>query len=126
MQIWTQRLSQTPKPQGSFPDIIARVLASREISQEKVAELLQPKLSELKDPLLMLGMEKAVERLVQAFKNNEKICIYADFDLDGTSGLAILKVGLEKLGFKDVAFYQPKRLSEGYGFHADAVTELQH
>ncbi len=126
MQIWTQRLSQTPKPQGSFPDIIARVLASREISQEKIEELLQPKLSELKDPLLILGMEKAVDRLVQAYKKNEKICIYADFDLDGTSGLAILKVGLEKLGFKDVAFYQPKRLSEGYGFHADAVTELQH
>lgn len=126
MQIWTQRLTQTAKPLGSFPDVIARVLASREISQEKLDYLLQPKLSELKDPLSLLGMEKAVCRLVSAYKNNEKICIYADFDLDGTSGLAILKVGLEKLGFVDVAFYQPKRLSEGYGFHAEAVTELYH
>lgn len=124
--IWKQRQTQTPKPLGPFPDLIARVLASREISQENLENLLQPKLSELKDPFLMLGMDKAVERLVRAYKNNEKICIYADFDLDGTSGLAILKVGLEKLGFKDVAFYQPKRLSEGYGFHADAVTELAH
>lgn len=124
--IWKQRQTQTPKPLGPFPDLIARVLASREISQENLENLLQPKLSELKDPFLMLGMNKAVERLVRAYKNNEKICIYADFDLDGTSGLAILKVGLEKLGFKDVAFYQPKRLSEGYGFHADAVTELAH
>ena len=122
--IWKQRQTQTPKPLGPFPDLIARVLASREISQENLESLLQPKLSELKDPFSMLGMEKAVSRLVQAYKNNEKICIYADFDLDGTSGLAILKVGLEKLGFKQVAFYQPKRLSEGYGFHADAVTEL--
>ncbi len=126
MQIWTQRSTQTPKPLGSFPDLIARLLAAREISQEQLDYLLQPKLSDLKDPLLLLGMEKAVARLVKAFKENEKICIYADFDLDGTSGLAILKVGLEKLGFKSVAFYQPKRLSEGYGFHADAVTELQH
>lgn len=124
--IWKQRQTQTPKPLGPFPDLIARVLASREISQENLENLLQPKLSELKDPFSMLGMDKAVERLVRAYKNNEKICIYADFDLDGTSGLAILKVGLEKLGFKDVAFYQPKRLSEGYGFHADAVTELSH
>ncbi|OFZ29685.1 MAG: single-stranded-DNA-specific exonuclease RecJ [Bdellovibrionales bacterium RIFCSPHIGHO2_01_FULL_40_29] len=126
MQIWKQRQTQTPKPQGPFPDLIARVLASREISQDNLDFLLQPKLSELKDPLLMLGMQKAVDRLVQAYKNNEKICVYADFDLDGTSGLAILKVGLEKLGFQDVAYYQPKRLSEGYGFHADAVTELHH
>lgn len=124
--IWKQKQSQTPKPLGPFPDLIARVLASREISQDSLENLLQPKLSELKDPFLMKGMDQAVQRIVQAYKNNEKICIYADFDLDGTSGLAILKVGLEKLGFKDVAFYQPKRLSEGYGFHADAVTELAH
>ena len=126
MQIWTPRPSQTPKPLGSFPDLIARVLASREVKQDQLEELLQPKLSELKDPSLLLGMDQAVARLVTAYKKNEKICIYADFDLDGTSGLAILKVGLEKLGFKDVAYYQPKRLSEGYGFHADAVTELHH
>lgn len=73
----------------------------------------------------MLGMSNAVERIVQAYKANEKICIYADFDLDGTSGLAILKQGLDKIGLKSVSYYQPKRLSEGYGFHAEAVEELQ-
>ncbi len=126
MQIWKLRDSQTPKPSGPFPDLIARVLASREISQENLETLLHPKLSTLSDPNSMLGMEKAVARLVAAYKNQEKICIYADFDLDGTSGLAILKIGLENLGFKNIAYYQPKRLAEGYGFHADAVTELQH
>ena len=126
MQIWKQRESQTPKPSGPFPDLIARVLASRQIVQDNLDNLLQPKLSDLADPNSLLGMQTAVERLVRAFKNNEKICIYADFDLDGTSGLAILKIGLESLGYKDIAYYQPKRLSEGYGFHADAVTELHH
>lgn len=126
MAQWKERKTQTPKLIGPFPDLIARVLASREITQENLDSLLNPKLSELKDPMLMKGMKVAVERLVQAYKNNEKICIYADFDLDGTSGLAILKDGFEKIGFKNVAYYQPKRLSEGYGFHAEAVEELKN
>ncbi|MBC7742234.1 MAG: single-stranded-DNA-specific exonuclease RecJ [Bdellovibrionaceae bacterium] len=126
MPVWKQRLSQTPKLLGPFPDLIARVLASRGTTQAQLEDLLNPKLSELKEPGLMLGMTKAVERIVQAYKNKEKICIYADFDLDGTSGLAILKTGLEKIGFKEVAYYQPRRLSEGYGFHAEAVEELKN
>ncbi|MEQ1723053.1 MAG: single-stranded-DNA-specific exonuclease RecJ [Pseudobdellovibrio sp.] len=126
MAQWKERKTQTPKLIGPFPDLIARVLASREITQENLDGLLNPKLSNLKDPMLMLGMNIAVERLVKAYKNDEKICIYADFDLDGTSGLAILKTGFEKIGFKNVAYYQPKRLSEGYGFHAEAVEELKN
>lgn len=69
-------------------------------------------------------MAKAVDRLMQAFSSGEKICIYADFDLDGTSGLALLWTGLKQLGFPEVQRYQPKRLSEGYGFHAEAVEDL--
>ncbi len=126
MPHWKERVAQTPKLAGPFPDLIARVLASRGLTQENLDHLLNPKLSELKDPMSMKGMKVAVERLVQAYKNNENICIYADFDLDGTSGLAILKTGLEKIGFAKVAFYQPKRLSEGYGFHAEAVEELKN
>lgn len=125
MALWKERFAQVPKLIGPFPDLIARVLASRGLSQENLNELLNPKLSELKDPLSILGMSKAVERIVQAYKADEKICVYADFDLDGTSGLAILKQGFEKIGFKQVSYYQPKRLSEGYGFHADAVEELK-
>lgn len=126
MAKWKERLAQAPKLVGPFPDLIARVLASRGLNQEDLNELLNPKLSELKDPLTMKGMKAAVDRMVQAYKKNEKICIYADFDLDGTSGLAILKHGFEKIGFKNVSYYQPKRLSEGYGFHAEAVEELKN
>lgn len=126
MPRWKERNSITPKLVGPFPDLISRILSSRGLTQESLDDLLNPKLTDLKDPLLMKGMKEAVERIVQAYKNNEKICIYADFDLDGTSGLAILKQGLEKIGFKNVAYYQPKRLSEGYGFHAEAVEELVH
>lgn len=126
MAQWRERQAQAAKLVGPFPDLIARVLSSRGLTQENLDSLLNPKLSQLKDPMSLRGMDEAVKRLVEAFKNREKICIYADFDLDGTSGLAILKQGLEKIGFQNVAFYQPKRLSEGYGFHAEAVEELKN
>ncbi|MEK6628471.1 MAG: single-stranded-DNA-specific exonuclease RecJ [Bdellovibrionota bacterium] len=126
MAYWKERLSVAPKLVGPFPDLIARVLASRGLNQQDLDSLLNPKLSELKDPFSMKGMKVAVDRLVEAYKNDEKICIYADFDLDGTSGLAILKQGFEKIGFKSVSYYQPKRLSEGYGFHPEAVAELKN
>jgi len=126
MAFWKERSIAASKLTGPFPDLIARILSSRGLNQNDLDSLLNPKLSELKDPFSMKGMHLAVERLIKAFKNNEKICIYADFDLDGTSGLAILKQGFEKTGFKYVSYYQPKRLSEGYGFHADAVEELKN
>lgn len=110
---------------GSFPPLIGKVLAARGFkNSEQVDKFLFPKISELKDPLTLQGMSIAVERIAQAFLNAEKICIYADFDLDGTSGCALLKTGLLGMGFKEVLHYQPKRLSEGYGFHANAVKEL--
>jgi single-stranded-DNA-specific exonuclease len=105
--------------------LIGHILAARGFSASaEVDKLLFPKLTELKDPLLLLGMEKAVQRLGEAVVKKEKICIYADFDLDGTSGLALLKTGMKALGFTDLVHYQPKRLSEGYGFHARVVDEL--
>jgi len=62
--------------------------------------------------------------LFQAFINQEKVTIYADFDLDGTSGLALLYDGLTQLGFKNLTYFQPKRLSEGYGLHDHIIEEL--
>lgn len=128
--LWTARESEATVEvpslvEGAFPSLIGKILAARGYSAStEVEKLLFPKLSEMKDPLLLKGMSQAIERIGQAFLNKEKICIYADFDLDGTSGLALLKTGLLALGFPDVLHYQPKRLSEGYGFHAAAVEEL--
>ncbi|MEK2690528.1 single-stranded-DNA-specific exonuclease RecJ [Bdellovibrio sp. GT3] len=114
------------KVEGQWPSLIGKLLAARGFTQAgDVDKLLFPKLGDLKDPLLLKGMSQALERLGQAYINKEKICIYADFDLDGTSGLALLKTGMQALGFTEVLHYQPKRLSEGYGFHAAAVEELK-
>lgn len=128
MVVWKARNSDlNAKPVASaagFPHLIGQLLASRGLDNDNIDIILNPKLSGLKDPALIFDMDKATERLVKAFKGNEKICIYADFDLDGTSGLAILKNGFEKLGYQSISYYQPKRLSEGYGFHPHAVEEL--
>ncbi|KHD89623.1 MAG: single-stranded DNA-binding protein [Bdellovibrio sp. ArHS] len=111
--------------EGQWPPLIGKILAARGFAASpEVEKLLFPKLADLKDPLLLKGMSQALERLGQAYLNKEKICIYADFDLDGTSGLALLKTGMLALGFPEVLHYQPKRLSEGYGFHVAAVEEL--
>lgn len=107
------------------PDLISRLLSIRGFSEpDLLGRLLSPKLGDLKEPRLLMNMDRAVTRLLEAFRKNEKICIYADFDLDGTSGLALTYQGLRALGFKEVLRYQPKRLSEGYGFHVAAVEDL--
>lgn len=117
---------QPPFSLLKLPTLITHLLSQRGFSEDNIAEQwLYPKLSELKDPSLLKGLLKAVERILQAYRNNETICIYADFDLDGTSGLALLKTGMELIGFTNLISYQPKRLSEGYGFHASVVEDLK-
>lgn len=91
---------------------------------ESFQRWVQPRLSELRDPYLLLHMEKAIDRLVVSHERQEKIALYGDFDLDGTSALALLKAGFSALGFQNFILYQPSRLLEGYGFHVKAVDSL--
>ena len=126
MAIWKKKIHvPNMEKNNALPDLVWRFLSSRVDNENQLESILNPTLSELKDPLLILNMGLAVQRLIEAFEKNQKICIYADFDLDGTSGLAILNEGLKKVGFKNVIHYQPKRLAEGYGFHPQAVVDLQ-
>jgi single-stranded-DNA-specific exonuclease len=69
-------------------------------------------------------MDLAVARLRQAYGRQEKVAIYGDFDLDGSPGVALLMRGLSSLGLQNLLWYQPRRLEEGYGFHAAAVEKL--
>ena len=133
--LWKSRENEIQSKEGAkpsfavegVPQLIQRILEVRGFSsKDQIDRLLFPKLADLKDPLSLKGMDIAVTRMVQAYKQDETICIYADFDLDGTSGLALLKTGLLGLGFKKVLHYQPKRLSQGYGFHIEAVEELKN
>lgn len=111
--------------QGPIPAAIQRVLAGRGLKDlAQIETFLFPKLQSLKDPYSLMNMDLAVKRLAQAFVAKEKIAIYCDFDLDGTSGLALMMTGLTSMGFENVVPYQPVRLAEGYGFHPEAVEAL--
>jgi single-stranded-DNA-specific exonuclease len=104
--------------------LLAQLLINRDIIDTRQASIfLQPKLSELIDPLEMPGIRPAVERLKWAVRNNEKITVYGDYDVDGITGVAILWQVLRLLG-ADVDYYIPHRIDEGYGLNEEAVLSL--
>ena len=131
MKIWEPRLLNSEFHKGpaflSWPRPLREFIQSRGFSsEEQFDKFLKSDLQSLKNPFSMKGMNEACLRLEKAFLNKEKICIYADFDLDGTSGCALLKKAFDQLGFEGVIAYQPKRLKQGYGFHAPIVDELKN
>lgn len=101
----------------------ARVLWTREIREVGAAEkFLRPLLEELHDPYLLADMGKAAQRLAAAVKGQEKILLYGDYDVDGTSAVVILVSALRLAGAK-VGFHVPHRMREGYGMRAEVVEQ---
>jgi len=104
--------------------ILAQVLAARNVdSPAQAAAFLNPRLSSIADPFLLKDMDKAVDRFVKAIKNNEKICIYGDYDVDGVTATVLLIRFLKWLG-KDADYYVPNRMSEGYGLNCSAIERI--
>ncbi len=96
-------------------EIVAELLVQRGIaSYEEAERFFRPKYEHLHDPYLMNDMDKAVERILVAIKGNEKILVYGDYDVDGTSAVALVFSYLEKFS-SNIDFYIPDRYSEGYG-----------
>ncbi|MBC86808.1 MAG: single-stranded-DNA-specific exonuclease RecJ [Bdellovibrionaceae bacterium] len=113
--------SEPPRP---MPQVVWSILSSRGIlSTEDVDNFLAPQLKSIAAPGSIDQLQLAVDRLIQAHTNGESIMVYGDFDLDGSSGLALTVEALRAMGFKEVSHYQPRRLSEGYGFHTHAVEQ---
>lgn len=95
--------------------IVAELLLQRGINTYQQAEhFFRPKLEDLHDPFLMKNMRNAVNRLDQALKNEESILLYGDYDVDGTSAVALMYSYLSKRHQK-VEYYIPDRYKEGYG-----------
>lgn len=94
---------------------IIRSLAARGVdSFEKSKKYFKPELDELHDPFLMKGMKEAISRIEQAIQRKEKVLIYGDYDVDGTSSVALVYTFFQDY-FAETAFYIPDRYSEGYG-----------
>ena len=95
--------------------VICKILAQRGIETFDTAkDFFRPDLSSLHDPWLMKDMGKAVERVLSAVSNNEKILVFGDYDVDGTTAVACMYQFLKKV-YSNVDFYIPHRYKEGYG-----------
>ncbi|MGA3159839.1 MAG: single-stranded-DNA-specific exonuclease RecJ [Terracidiphilus sp.] len=106
-----------------LPQVLAELLVARGVTQPSEAfAFLNPEVSHLHDPLLMLGMNTAVERLERAIAAREPVLLYGDYDVDGTTAVVLLKTAVEMLG--GVArFHVPHRLREGYGLQSSVLEE---
>lgn len=105
-------------------EVLATLIVNRGYTNVDDARSFLEKSTEiLHDPFLLNDMEKGANRILNAVKNNEKICIYGDYDVDGVTSVSILYIYLEKLG-ADVHYYIPSRKGEGYGVSEKAINKL--
>jgi single-stranded-DNA-specific exonuclease len=100
---------------------LADLLVRRGIGEpEEAARFLSPQLSDLHDPLMMSGMKAALDRLEAAVERKEKVLIYGDYDVDGTTAIVILKTAIELSG-GSADFHVPHRIREGYGMRDEVI-----
>ena len=104
--------------------LLATILANRGIIEdEQINKFLKPTRNDFYNPYEMPDMEIAVNRIIKAIDNKEKIIIYGDYDVDGITSVTVLKSFLEERGIK-VTEYIPNRLNEGYGLNKKAVKNI--
>jgi single-stranded-DNA-specific exonuclease len=101
---------------------IANLLAQRGISSyDEAKDFFRPSLDQMHDPFLMKDMDLAVKRISQAIHNQERVLIYGDYDVDGTTAVALVYSYLKKYFKKRIEFYIPDRYSEGYGISIKGI-----
>ncbi len=112
------------KEKYKINNLLAIILVNRGITdEEEIRQFLKPTRQDFYDPYLMKDMEIAVERIVKAIENQEKVIIYGDYDVDGITSTTVLKKFLKDLGL-EVSYYIPNRLNEGYGLNKTAVEKI--
>ena len=127
---WEERLADPRRGLAlsqrlGLPEIVGRVLAARDVGLEDAEAYLNPTLRQfLPDPSHLRDMDLAVERLVAAIRNRERIAVFGDYDVDGATSSALLQRFLKQAG-ADLRVYIPDRISEGYGPNAAALRKLK-
>lgn len=106
-----------------YDTLESKILVLRGIDNyQKAREFFKPRLEDIHNPFLMADMQKAVERIATAIENGEKILVYGDYDVDGTTAVALMYRYLSKIvGKKYLDFYIPDRNTEGYGISIDGI-----
>ena len=101
---------------------LCRVLAVRGITEyDSAKSFFRPELDHLHDPFLMKGMKQAVERISEAIEWHERIMVYGDYDVDGTTSVAVVYSFLRQYYKGELSFYIPHRYSEGYGISKKGI-----
>lgn len=108
----------------SLDPFVSLILVSRAITDyEDVEEFFEPDFC-FCDPYLITDMDKAVERIEKAINENERICVYGDYDADGVTSTTLMYSYLSSHG-ADVMYYIPDRITEGYGMNCSAIDKLR-
>ena len=106
-------------------EVLSDLLAAREVSLDEIENFLEPRIkTSLPDPFDLGDMGKAVAHVIAAIKQNKKITIFADYDVDGATSAAILKRFFRDVGV-DAGIYIPDRVLEGYGPNSQALLNLK-
>lgn len=118
------RLAEAMAQATRLPLALARVLVARGVTPDEAAGFLEPTLRELlPDPRVLRDMEKAAARFLKALKDQEKIAVFADYDVDGGASAALLIAWLRHFG-RTPTLYIPDRIDEGYGPNVPAMQAL--
>lgn len=115
-----QRTASLARALAVSPTVAALLLSRGCDDEQSARSFLKPSYDQLHDPDLMLGMSEAVPRLLKAIERGERILVYGDYDVDGTTGSAVLLRALHLLGAK-TGFHIPHRFTEGYGIQQAAL-----
>ncbi|MBQ7574079.1 MAG: single-stranded-DNA-specific exonuclease RecJ [Clostridia bacterium] len=107
-----------------IPRIIAKVLLNRGINSDGAMDFIKKSMQGVINPMLLTDMDKAVNRILLALKNNEQITVYGDYDVDGITSTAMVYEFLKEHG-ANVSYYIPARADEGYGINIMAVNKLR-
>ena len=100
---------------------LAQLLIQRNIKTfQEAKDFFRPDLSNLHDPFLMKDMDKAIERIQEAIHSGEKVMVYGDYDVDGTTAVALV-YSYFKDHFRDIDYYIPDRYNEGYGVSGKGI-----
>ena len=102
--------------------VLANLLVQRGIETEEEAwQFFNPRMENLHDPFLMKDMDRAVRRIDLAMSHGESIMVYGDYDVDGTTAVALVYSFLRRMGHSSLLFYIPDRYTEGYGISIKAI-----